>query len=339
MFCRLVLVTLGCALLFVPSLVAEVSSEERRKAELVFRGFDDTIMRINSGVCRIVGRTVEPNGNVIDDDILIAFDYGARFYRFDNGNLKRTLMTPDFYYEIWHPNTNHVSVMRSPAATPNVTSIHCRLVDIQSVFMFAPVGPKKPFSYQQSRFHQQVEGVTVTGYEELPNGLVRITRDIPQPPNAPRMYEEYIINRNEGYTIQQIKLSIGYTHETSWRNINQTWVPVAYVFSAGPRFGNFGVEWNIEWEQVNEEVDPRFFCLEELLADQEDGALMLSEELGGEPIILGRVGRGYGITPESFQSDSPTYFRHILMWLGILLIILGLGKMGYDYWKRARTPG
>ena len=334
MFRNVLLMFFCCTISTSHMFAADLSQESQRKADIALRGFDDTIMRINSGICRITGKTIETNGNVINDDILIAFDYGAHCYRFDNGNLKRTLLTPEFYYEVWHPNTQGVSVTRSPASNPEVTSIHCSFVDIQSVFRFTPVGPKRPFSYQQSDFHQKIGEIIKTGYEELPNGLVRIMTDIPLPPTAPKIYTEYIINTNEGHIVQQIKVSIGYTFDVSWKNINQTWVPVAYVFDSGQ---NFGVEWTIEWEQVNEKVDPKYFCLEEMLADQEDGALMLSDELGTGTIIIGRVGGGHepitDFLSEEFKPGSYSPFRNIFMYLGVCLIILALGKKAYDYWR------
>ena len=329
---RLLFVFFSSFAFLTPCLFGTDPSEDvQKKAGYVLRGFDDTIMRINSGVCRIVGKTIEPHGNVINDDILIAFDYGTHYYRFDNGNLKRTLLTPEFYYEVWNLHTLPLSVTRSPAANPEISGIHCRLVDIQSIYHWAPIGSCKPYDYQQSQFHQQNEEVRITGYEELPNGLVKITREIPQPPTAPKVYDEYIINTNEGYTVQQIKMNFGYTYETSWKNINQTWVPVAYVFKSGSNSRNFGAEWKIDWEQVNEKVDPRYFDLEEMLADQEEGAFMLSDELGTGTVIIGKVGKGYAPIPETSLPTNYPLFNYILMGLGIFLIILGLGKKIYDY--------
>jgi hypothetical protein len=59
----------------VNSFAAELTTNLKQKADILLYSIDDTIMQINSGVCRITGKTVEPGGNVINDDILIAFDY------------------------------------------------------------------------------------------------------------------------------------------------------------------------------------------------------------------------------------------------------------------------
>jgi hypothetical protein len=334
MFYRISLIVLGYALFAVPLFAEELSPELQKKADSVFQGFDDTIMRINSGVCRITGKTIEPNGNKIDDDIFIAFDYNANFYSFENGNLKRALLTPEFFYEIWHPNTSSVSVKRSSASSPESTSAFCYLVDIQNIFTFIPVGPHKPYAYQQSVFHSQNNDIIKTNYEELTNGLVKVTTVTPPSVIIPE-HAEYIVDKNKGYTVQQIKRDVGYVFELSWKNINQTWVPVAYVFKSGPKFGNFGVEWKIEWEQVNRKVDPKMFDLEEVIADQEDGAIMLSGELGSPPLIIGKVGKGFSPLPEKLPPKSNyRLLRYTLIVLGLIMIIISIGKKIYDWRTR-----
>lgn len=332
------LLILWCVSSACQSHAADLPPDVQRKADQVFLGFDDTLMRINSGICRITGKTTKPSGkvikDVINDDILIAFDYNAHFYRFDNGDLKRTLLTPEFFYEVWHPNTSQVSVKRSSASAPEATSIFCHLVDIQDVFRFVPVGPHKPYAYQQSAFHENNRGIIKSHYEDLPNGIVRVTTKTPPSVIIPE-FTEYLINTNNGYTVQHIKRSVGYVFDISWKSINQTWVPVAYVFKSGEQFGNFGVEWKIEWEQVNGKVDPKFFSLDEMLADQEDGAIMLSEELGSPPLIIGKVGKG--ATPLSYMS-LPNKYHRLRFWLvavGTVLIIFALGKMWYDRKKKS----
>jgi hypothetical protein len=335
MFYRFSLMVWGCALLATPLFAEDLSLELQKKADYALQGFDDTLMRINSGICRITGKTIGTNGKVIEDDIFIAFDYNAHFYRFENGNLKRALLTPEFFYEIWHLNTPGVSVKRSSASAPEATSIHCMLVDIQNIFRFVPVGPHKPYAYQQSAFHLKNKDIKKVNYEELSNSLVRVRVVTPPEVLIPE-YTEYIVDKNNGYTVQQIKRSVGYVFELSWKNINQTWVPVAYVFKAGPKFGNFGVEWKIEWEQVNGKIDPKMFSLDEVLADQEDGAIMLSEELGSPPIIIGKVGKGAPL-PELLPPKSDySMFRYTLIILGIIMIIASIIKKIYD-WRVRRN--
>jgi uncharacterized membrane protein len=303
----------------------ELTPELKQKADMVFHGVDDTIMRINSGICRITGKTVEPGGNVINDDILIAFDYNNHFYRFDNGNLKKTLLTPDYFYEVWHPNDYAMSVKRSSAAAPDATSMFCLLVDIQNVFRFVPVGSHKPYAYQQLRFHKQNKE-KITNYKELAKGLIKVTTEVP----IIGITSEYLVNGNKGYTVEHIEMSNGYIRDISWKNINKTWVPVAYVFKSG---SDFSVEWKIEWEQVNEKVDPLFFSLEEMVGDQGGGIPMFSEELGDQSILIGQVGKGVTSTTDQPKIKYP-YLRYILITTGLILIVVALIKMAYDRWTK-----
>jgi hypothetical protein len=320
----LLAVLLGTTLV-VNSSAAELTPDLKQKAEMVFHGFDDTIMRLNSGICRITGKTVEPGGNVINDDILIAFDYNNHFYRFDNGNLKKTLLTPDYFYEVWHPNDYAMSVKRSSVAAPEATSVFCLLVDIQNVFRFVPVGPHKPYAYQQLRFHKQNKE-KITNYKELANGLINVTTEVP----TIGITSEYLVNGNNGYTVEHIEMSNGYIRDISWKNINKTWVPVAYVFKSG---SDFSVEWKIEWEQVNETVDPLFFSLEEMVGDQGEGIPMFSEELSSLPIVIGRVGKGVTSTTDQPKIKYP-YFRYILIITGLILMFIAFMKMLYDRWSK-----
>lgn len=316
-FCVLALI--GCVLWTVCAFSADLSSQERQKADEALQNFDATIMRIKSGVCRIVGKTTEPNGNVIDDDIFIAFDYDAKLYRFDNGDLKRALLTPEFFYEVWNLNTNGVSVKKSPASAPEATSVHCRLVDVQNLFRFVPVGPHRPNAYRESAFHLQNKEVTKVAYEELPDGFVKVTTSTP--PDAPVAERtEYLLDQKNGWTPTQIKRDCGYTFDLSWKKIDETWVPVSYRFQSGPKFGDFGVEWKIDWEQVGGKVDDAFFDLDEALADQENGAIIFDAST-----IVGKIGGGTPL-PETARSAKPSYFRYVLIAAGAILILLVLGK-------------
>ena len=332
------MVIISCVLLATPLFSAELSPELRKKADHALQSLDDTIMRMNSGICRITGKTINPNGEVIDDDILIAFDYGANLYRFDNGDLKRTLLTPEYFYEVSALHTPFVAVNRSPASDPLSTGWPCCFVDIQYLYRFTVVGTYKPKKYQESEFHLRNKDIIKVGYEELPNGLIKVTTVTP-PTTSSGMdpeYEEYLLDKNNGYTLLKLKRSGGYTYELSWKKINQTWVPVSYVFDSGTKYGIFGVEWKIDWEQVNEKVDETYFDLEEMLADQEEGAWLLTEERGSSPVITGKVGKGAMMLPEiASPSKNVSYFRYFLVAAGLILILLALGKKFYDRKRRA----
>jgi hypothetical protein len=332
-------VIISCVLLATPLFSAELSPELREKADHALQSLDDTIMRINSGICHITGKTIMPEGDVIDDDIMIAFDYGANCYRFENGDLKRTLLTPEYFYEVEDLNTDRVSVRRRSASDPQSRSWPCHHIDVRNIFRYVPLGPYKPNDYQESEFHLQNKEIIKVGYEELADGLIKVTTVTP-PTASFTEYREYFLDKNNGYTVRQIKRSVGYSYELSWEKINQTWVPVSYVFDSGTRYGIFGVEWKIDWEQVNEKVDETFFDLEEMLADQEHDAYMYSEELGSPATFVGKVGNNEDWArkplPETASpSKNVSFFRYFLVAAGLTMILLALGKKFYD--KKTKT--
>jgi hypothetical protein len=288
-------------------------------------------MRINSGVCRISGKTTYSSKRVVDDDIFIAFDYANHFYRFDNGKLVKALLTPDFYYEVWGIG-GPTSVRRSAASDPRISNF-CSFIDIQGVFHFTPVGPHGPHDYQKSVLHRQIKQLKKVSYKDMANGLVNVTIEYPNPDNFdPPLTATFTINKINGYTIQHIEYNCGYTMDISWKNINKTWVPVAYVFKSD---FVLGVEWKLEWEQVNEKVDPSFFKLEELVGEQDEDVPIFSEELGSPPVIIGKISKG----DESFMVKPKMqyyYFRSFLIVTGLIFIFVAFGRMGYDRLKRKR---
>jgi hypothetical protein len=271
---------------------------------------------------------------------LIAFDYHKHFYRFDNGKLIRTLLTPDFYYELWKPGEHNASVKRSPATDMKVSSAFCEIIDIQNLFVFVPVGVHKPYKYQNSDFHKQIEKFKILNYEDMANDLASVTIEYPNPYNYdPPFTATFIVNKTNGYTVQHIEYNNGYVKDISWKHINKTWVPVAYVFDSGSEDPNFSsVEWKIEWEQVNEKVDPLFFNLEEMVGEPEEfswfeGIPMFSDELGDQSILIGQVGKNVTSITDQPKIKYP-YFRYILITTGLILIVIALIKMVYDRWKK-----
>jgi hypothetical protein len=218
-----------------------------------------------------------------------------------------------------------------------VSTVFCDFIDIQHLFCFVPVGPHKPYDYQNSVFHKQIEKFKILNYEDITNDLASVTIEYPNPYNYEvPLTAKFVANKTNGYTVQHIEYNCGYIKDISWKNINQTWVPVAYVFKSG---SDFSVEWKIEWEQVNEKVDSQFFSLEEMVGDQEDkfsryeGIPMFSEELGSPPIIIGQVGKGITSTIDQPKTKY-LYFRYILITTGLILMFIAFIKMIYDRWKK-----
>jgi hypothetical protein len=310
-----------------PIVANELPVDEKRKADLVFQGVDDMIMSLNSGICRITGTTIRPGGERINDEILIAFDYSKQLYRFDNGVRARTLLTPEYYYEVWNLNTLYVSIERSLAAEPHV-SPHPNFVDIRALFMFVPVGPHRPNDYI-SLIHQKIDLFKSVNYEKISNDLVKIKKEFPNPEGyAVPLSAEFIVNIANGYTVQHIEYSCGYKMEISWKQINKVWVPIAYVQKSNE---GFGVEWKIDWEVTNKNIPSQYFLLEELVADQEF-VPVISRELGN-PVQIGTLGKEGTSIIDQPKIKYP-YFRYFLITTGLILIVVALIKMAYDRWTK-----
>jgi hypothetical protein len=218
--CFLLVVLLN-TIFVVNSLAAELTTDLQQKANVLLCGVDDMIMRINSGVCRIIGKTERPGGRVVNDDILIAFDYYKHFYRFDNGTLIKTLLTPDFYYELWNPGEQTASVKRSPATDMKVSNVFCDIVDVRYLFFFVPVGHRKPFEYQNSAFHKQIEKLKILNYEDMTNDLASVTIEYFNPYNYETpLIGKFVVNKTNGYTVQHIEYNNGVTVHGFFKKTN-----------------------------------------------------------------------------------------------------------------------
>ena len=313
-----------------------LSPEMRKKADHALLGVDDMITRLNSGECRITGETRQ--GSVIQDDISIAFDYSKNLYRFSNGGLKKALLTPDYYFEVWHPYSSSVSVTRSAASDYKPTSVHCRLVDPQDIFRFIPVGPSKPFDYQESDFHKNIHSLEIIGYEELPSGQIKVvTTDPFGNTGKNRIIREYYIDPQRGYSVTHMDLNVVgtipyYVHrerDITWEMINKTWVPTTYNLkdylsendSAAP---DITVTWKIEWNSVNKKIDPSLFDIDEMLSYLKFGAPLLTKELGPDSVYLGTIGPKESFTKQIPLPEKPSKFRIVFLTTGVFFIAIGL---------------
>ncbi|GHT15525.1 hypothetical protein FACS1894170_13050 [Planctomycetales bacterium] len=306
-------------------------------------GVDDTVLRINAGVCRIRGKTESPSNNVINDDIFIAFDYQSHLYRFDNGDRGRSLFTHDTYYQVWGVASPSVSIDKSSAANPNISG-RLNYIDIQSAIFFVPVGPpKRPYSYLNSVLRKK--DFKCLEYQEFPNGLIHIKVELPRWGEMLADTQTYTVDTKNGYTLRGLEHSFGYVREISWENINNTWVPVSYVMGikkdsrAEKQGTKMSVNWKIDWEQVNEKVDPKYFDLKEIVADLGDPDLeqdipIYSQELG-QLLRIGSVGKDSVIEFEDLKHGY-NYLNLTLVTIGGLLVFIPLCKMYYDRRKKRK---
>ena len=311
-----------------------LDSALKEKADQALLGVDDTIMRLNSGECRITGETRK--ARVIQDDITIAFDYSKNLYRFSNGSLKKALLTPDHFYEVLLPDDYHASVRRSSASDYKATSLHCHVIDVQDIFRYIPVGPNKPFDYQESDFHNNNREIEKIEYEELPSGLIKVVTSNPLG-DENQTIREYYIDPKKGYTVTHWELKIVGTipyyerqvRDISWRKINKTWVPTAYNLKAyvaekETDIPRTTVDWKIEWIKVNEKIDPALFDVDELLSELKYGVTLITTELGPEEVDLGWIEPDASRKERQTQREKLSWFRIIFLSVGIVFIVGGL---------------
>ncbi|MBR2693941.1 MAG: hypothetical protein IKE69_06970 [Thermoguttaceae bacterium] len=333
--CVIFTVCLACSFTIDGS-VNGLDSALKEKAEQALLGFDDMIMRLNSGECHITGKTKGGTFN-IEDDIAIAFDYSKNCYRFSNGSLKWALLTPDHFYEVWHPDKPGIaSVTRSSASDYKPTSAHCHVIDVQDIFRYIPVGPSKPFDYQESDFHRNIRETEVTDYEELPSGLIKIATAEGEGEN--QLIREYYIDPKRGYTIPHWELKVVgipyylyQVRDISWKKVNKTWVPTAYnlkgyVSEKETDKPRTTVDWKIEWKKVNEKIEPALFDVDEMLSDLKYGVTLTTTELGPEEVSLGWIAPDGSLKERHAQREKLSWFRIVFLSVGIIFIAAGLWR-------------
>lgn len=307
----------------------ELDPALKEKADKALQAVDETIMSLHSGVCRIWGKTVE-GSEAIEDDIYLLFDADANYYRFENGDLKRALLNKDYYYEVWAPaDPDGRSVRRSSSSDYTTTSTGCRIVDPLGLIFFTPGGNKRPFNYRESTFHAQNRDIEKIGYEEIEPHIFKVTTIEPPGDAKWKFLLEYHIDTQRGYTVNHIDMtalgltdcSIRHVHDITWKNINDTWVPTTYAFKSfntgiNPDEEHRRVNWKIEWESVNEAVDPGLFELETMLADLDGYAATFTNEPGSSPALL-------GVHELSDSFENPRTRFGVLLWFRILILLAG----------------
>lgn len=316
----------------------------QEKADMALQAFDDTLMRLNSGECHITGETHGGMYN-IKDDITIAFDYSKYCYWFSNGSLKWALLNPDHFYEVWHPDEPGTSVTRSSASDYKPKSAHCHVIDVQDIFRYIPLGPNKPFDYQESDFHRNIHEIKPTDYEELPSGLIKLVTT--EGEGGTQVVQEYHIDPSKGYTVPHWELRVigipHYIHQVrdiSWKKINKTWVPTAYnlkgyLSEKETDKPSTTVDWKIEWKKVNKKIDPSQFDVDIMLSRLKYGAALRTTELGPEEVSLGRIEPGGSLRDQQSQREKLSWFRIVFFSVGIVFIVGGLCRK-YIVSKRAK---
>jgi hypothetical protein len=322
-------------LLVIVLTVCAKANDTSEKLKLLLRGMDDTHLSLNSGICYVTRSAKDGNNITTNDKCFIAFDYNKNFYRFDveghEGSAK-TLRTPEYRYSTIKLDREYEAVFRSSVndMTPHRSFINP--FDIRSVGLFTPVG-----SYWTNEYKKISEGIlnrlsNVVEINENKDGVVVfVVQANPKPNSPPPAKSTYFIDTKRGYTIikyENLMLSrITNSHETSWKKIKNQWVPVSFVLSSNQ---GISAEWTFDWKSVNEPIPEEYFNINSLSDTTTD---LFSTELNGEIIRIGKIEKGIeSVTDQSKAKYS--YFNYILITAGLIMILIGLAKMGYDRWNR-----
>jgi hypothetical protein len=308
---------------------ADISTEDKQKVKNILAGLDDSRMRLNSGVCRIAGSSLRGIES-FDDDITVAFDYSKGFYRFDQGEDRRSLRTPDYYYEYLK---EHQMVTRQGTQTRSPLR-EISPFDIRNLGFFNFVGPYWKAEYATDERTNLFNDKPIS-IKEL-NGIFEVTVErkasIPGY-DFPPIARKYWIDSRQGFSMVRAEFGGWDSIEISWKEINKTWVPTSFKLSSTQTTQS--AEWKIDWSFVNEDVPEDYFD-PTLLSDE--ATILVSKELD-QPIIIGKIAQGHDLPGPLYMPEDRGYspFRYVLMSIGIFLVVLGLGKMAYDYWKKQQS--
>ncbi|MDR3108695.1 MAG: hypothetical protein LBU65_03265 [Planctomycetaceae bacterium] len=303
----------------------EITPSMKKKVEMAFHGMDDSLLRINSGICRIVGHTTDSARNKKDENIFIAFDYSKKFYRCDN-EIIRSLLTHEYYYEIWTSEYYSPTAERYPFAERRIASM-LHMVDIQLIPFYSPIGVHLQYDYQE-KHRKRLFLHKLLLADELPNNILHIKFEMNRDPGYQSVQAEYWLSKKYDYLPVHTEYSFGCQCDISWKNINHTWVPETYSQKSDH---GYGVEWKIDWESVNEPVPHKYFDVT-LLTDEEIPLYTTLES--GESVKIGKFGPKPAPPPP--LRPHVNWVGRFLMIAGTIMIIISIIKKIYD-WRVKRN--
>jgi hypothetical protein len=309
---------------------ADITLENKQTVKKVLSGLDDSRMRINSGICQITGNSFADNES-FRDNIIVAFDYNKGFYRFDRDEDKRSLKTPDYYYE--HLKSRQmVTRQKSQEQSP---SFLIKPFDIRNLGFFTFVGPYWEREYAKNEHEELFEDEPIS-LEKSTNGVFIVTvKRTPKILGFPPFLRRYWVDSHQGFSMIRAEYGCADVVEISWKEVNKTWIPTSFSLRSARQ--NQSAEWTINWLLVNESVPEDYFDPTLL---SEEATLLVSRELE-QSVIIGNIGKGLPL-PNSEKLDFERvhqkfyYFRYFLVLSGLVLIFISLGKKIYD-WKIKRS--
>gem|GEM_PF-3565463 len=332
--CRMVIICGFLPLLFFD---ATEATDADRDADMIWRGLDDSRQRLISGVFTLSGATAK-HGETREENCLVAFDTRNGFYRFDRIGIANSLSTNDYYFECWSPGSHRAAIERQPYSTMSMSS-KIDLFDIRMLGFFTFFDSYNNLRYDENTIAKFFRNKTLVDYVLHENGIATITLEvIPKralPPGLKNTRQIYWINPSQGFSLVKVEYRHGDgdvdTTEITWKEKNNVWVPETARFST-TQTPNFSGVWKFDWSLVNEDVPSRLFEVSDL---SEEPVALFSRELG-ESIQIGMVGGGEELLfATEFRRSSP--HNRILLWIGICLIIIALGKKLYDYWRASTS--
>ncbi|GHT45332.1 hypothetical protein FACS189454_04630 [Planctomycetales bacterium] len=300
---------------------------------------DDTRLRLNTGICRVKRLTKNGDDIVTNDNCFIAFDYRKNFYRFDviegDKGRAKTLRTPEHYFSCINLSSEDEfeAVFRSSVNDIKPVAFISPF-DVRAVGLFVPYGSYWLHDYAEYRDGILKRSNDIIEVEEYGDAFVRLVFQAKNKQDQPPPVKTtFFVDTKRGFTVvkwEDVVLSrIVNTHETSWKQINNQWVPVSFVLSSNQ---GLSAEWYFEWESVNKDIpmtyfDPNFFS--------EESLDLFSREVGDKPIKIGTVGKdAYDI--ELINLHESDYFRLCLIYTGLFFIIISLIKILYDWYNKGK---
>jgi hypothetical protein len=300
-------------------------------------GIDDSRTRIVSGIFTISGTTTEFSQGIenkkVLEDCYVVFDYNKGFYRFDRKGKGKYLVTPDCTFERLQNNPSSkeaIIIQHSRDYKPNINI--CPF-DIRSLGFFACVGNYYNFNYNDFRLFltQNIKPL------DTKDGVLAYIAFIHKNANDSNkdIYPTYKIwvDKKNNYATSRIEVGTTSISELTWKNIGDTYVPV--TFRQRYNSVNSGLkvdaDWVLTWEMVNDVIPPKLFTYQNLKdKDDEYGNLYSGDaDRSKTPVPLESFGK------KEINVISPsTNTSKILMAIGIAMMLIGLGRMGYDRWIR-----
>jgi hypothetical protein len=316
---------------------ANNDSRDINKANMILKGLYDSKTSCVTGICEITGKMQE-KGTTSEEHFKIAFDYSRDFYQLTNVGKGKILYRDGYSYSVLGDLKSEDRSMTRQMSTEQPPPLLC-FFDVRCLGFIVPNTIAWKLTYE--KLHQKLFGnlSTFIGMKKISGGLVQLNFEekIKNDPLISSIQRKYWISEKQGFSCVRMEITIPTIslleeYEISYEEINKIWVPIALKFNKTQQNGKIRSEgyFSINWSSINQSLPETLFSLEDF---SNPGAIITSFELGPtEPVSIGVVGND-GIILYNMPSKH-SYFRYFLITAGLIMMLIGLGRMGYDRWKR-----